>query len=102
LNSCRDVDVYNIAVSDENSYGMIYAQSEGDYGTISLVGGRIPKGMIRVQRLDEMIRTNSHINYFVKIDVEGHEIEALKGMEKLFPAVKYTMVDAVLEGVSEF
>jgi FkbM family methyltransferase len=97
LNSCRDVDVYNIAVSDENSYGVIYAQSEGDYGTISLVGGRIPKGVVRIYRLDEILKELPHINLFVKIDVEGYEVKALKGMEKLFPIVKYVMVECIAE-----
>jgi FkbM family methyltransferase len=93
LNKCKDATVLNVAIGDKDSYVIIYLQSKEDYGTISLVGGNIPKSVIRVQRLDEIVRANSHEKFFVKIDVEGYEIEALKGMEKLFPAVKYVMVE---------
>jgi FkbM family methyltransferase len=92
LNKCRDATVLNVAIGDKDSYVIIYLQSKEDYGTISLVGGNIPTSVIRVQRLDEIVRANSHKKFFVKIDVEGYEIEALKGMEKLFPVVKYVMV----------
>jgi len=91
LNACTNVTVVPMAVSSSAGNAEFYMVENRRSGASGLrrtqLDGRFPKSeriQVRVAALDEYLG-NASINYvdFVKMDIEGAELEAFKGAKKL-------------------
>ncbi|MFT7031327.1 MAG: FkbM family methyltransferase [Marinoscillum sp.] len=103
-----NITPYHLALGDENKQSQIFFGSKSSHS--SLVGNRSEQGdleyteNIQIERLDDLLSKVSITNIdFLKIDVEGFEINVLKGAQELIKAKKIkciqfefggTMIDA--------
>jgi len=84
LNQADNVSVSNLALSDHSGIARFYAGHESNTGTSSLREPNNSAGSIEVQLapFDTIFEDRSKVT-LVKIDVEGAELQVLRGMEKL-------------------
>ena len=78
------ITTYNIALGSQKGYAMIkdfYPNNIGRTSIVETTDG-VEINRIKIEALDEMNIEFSHVN-FVKIDVEGYELNVLEGMRKL-------------------
>lgn len=82
LNGWKDlITVFEYGVSDQDQR-LVLAVPEGHAGGASLQPAGSKGVEIEVRRLDELLFNMGHFD-IAKIDVEGHELEALRGMTRL-------------------
>lgn len=80
INEYKNIKIYNIGISDKK--GHLYFKK---VNSTNIGGKRLSKiGSIKSQinKLDNIIKLDKKIK-LIKIDIEGHEYEALKGMKRL-------------------
>ena len=80
INEYKNIKIYNIGISDKK--GLLYFKK---VNSTNIGGKRLSKiGSIKSQinKLDNIIKLDKKIR-LIKIDIEGHEYEALKGMKRL-------------------
>jgi FkbM family methyltransferase len=77
---CSPIRVHCVALSDENGTASLEVTDGRDYSGAKLVG---TTGNLRVEkcRLDDCFRDDLRIGV-AKIDIEGHELQALTGMQR--------------------
>lgn len=80
LNSCKAI-VYPFGLSNVGGSGKIHAMEDGHLGAAKLGVEGIP---VNLRRLDDL---QLEID-FIKIDVEGHELMALKGGKRTLQSVR--------------
>lgn len=79
LNHIRNVEVFELAISDENAIASFEDESTGSMGHLSGVG------QIKVQTvtLDSLLQQRKILPPdYIKMDIEGAELRALKGAER--------------------
>lgn len=86
LNRCRNVDVQGLALGEEDAESEFYLVEAWAAGCNSLRPPDVPASTTRVPvhvtRLDDWLRVHNVGSVdFVKMDVEGGELSALKGAE---------------------
>lgn len=87
--------INQFALSDRNSKGKLYFHNEGE-GTASITKRRLDHFDITInkdedillQRFDEYWKEEKGIIDYVKVDVEGHELDVLKGFGKFISLTK--------------
>ena len=90
---------FKIAVGSARGRRPLY--SDGlFYATLSLVPNTMVEEYVDVYPLDEMIASELNID-LLKIDVEGAEVEVLKGADKVLKRTKYVMVEVQPENKKE-
>jgi FkbM family methyltransferase len=80
INRCKNVDIFNKAISDKNGVGFF------DTGDGSWTGKISSKGEYEVEmvKLDDFVlKNNISPPNVIKIDVEGEELNVLKGAKNL-------------------
>ncbi len=90
INRCKNVTVEGLAIGSEEKDTSLFVVQGSNTGCNSLrapaadVAGALLPTPVRVVRLDDWLerRGVGHID-FIKLDVEGGEIEVLKGAERL-------------------
>jgi len=83
----KNIEVVPYAVSDTQSIGYI-SQNQSNIGASKLVAKNIESNslllQIKLNLMDALIPKNQHANIgFIKLDVEGHEYEAMLGAEEI-------------------
>ncbi len=83
LNGAIDINAYNLAVSDNT--GTVRISSSLDYQDNRGMAFISDKGRKEIEctALDTMFPNLADAMVFVKIDVEGHELSALRGMRNI-------------------
>lgn len=78
------IEVVEAAASSEPGQAPIYFRSSSPLTSASSLARRAGDGMmlVRLMRLDELLDRRQRIGA-IKIDVEGHEVEVLRGAHKL-------------------
>ena len=78
----RNVEIHNCALSNNNDYLEIHIPVDKHGNTISYIASLEPRGENTIKRKIE-VKMLDDFNYqnvsLIKIDVEGHELEVLKG-----------------------
>jgi len=92
LNSFKNICSMNIALGAEVSEAKIYDNLDGNRGSSSLIrpeGASKKNGKkIEIVTIDKLIEEyNLHIPSIIKIDVEGFELEVLKGAKALLSSL---------------
>ena len=86
LNQLNDVLAFNLALGDKVGYIQMpkvnYDQSVSNFGATMIESEQKPV-QIAMVTLDSMLSWITKPVSFVKIDVEGHEVEVLKGGKEL-------------------
>ena len=98
LNPEYNIMAYNNAIGESNALIEMDCTSFSDYGGSTAVSGLLNmnnieiKNKIKVEsiRLDDyLLESNMGEISFIKIDVEGYEFSALKGLERYFTETPY-------------
>ena len=85
----NDVELYELSLSDKNSKKTLYIDSNtGDSSLEKFDTGK--KAIVTTMRLDELEYRKIKL---LKIDAEGHELEVIKGAEKILNNIEYITVD---------
>ena len=77
--------ILNIGVGDKKKYSKIYYENENSNvgASIYKVGNRINIfEMIKIDTIDNILSSNRKKRYVIKLDVEGNEINAIKGARR--------------------
>jgi FkbM family methyltransferase len=88
MNLCWNVTIQGLALGNENSETVLYVVEDWAAGCNSLRPPDVPAATspirVRVTRLDDWLDSQkiSRVD-FIKLDVEGAELDALKGAERL-------------------
>jgi len=91
LNWCSGAVALNIAAGDEEGTATLY--SSADSGRRNLVGDGEPKNAVRVAPLDALEDVVGPGRLYVKVDVEGYETKALRGMAGLLKRADYLFIE---------
>lgn len=86
LNGLEDIiKAQNIAAWSENKVLTFNVAASGHSGMSSVrsLNGKIKKIKVNAKKLEEVIDFKKHPVKVIKLDIEGAELEALKGMKKL-------------------
>lgn len=101
LNRCENYKARMVAISDETRMGKINVNP----GVLLTSGGSIDETTVnRTRQVDiELIAPNDELDSFprpdiIKIDVEGHELQVIQGMELI---LKETRPTVIVEALSE-
>ena len=103
---CRDIELYNCGVWSENS---VIDYGTGDTETESTEGISIYKSNIetnncvrtaKVKKLDDVLGDREIT--FIKMDIEGAEVEALKGAQKIIENQKPKLAICLYHRTSDF
>lgn len=94
-----DTELHNVAVSDFNGTANLNVRMDINQGEISHSGlsdDRAESGRdVQVVRLDDFVEGREYVQpYFLKIDVDGHEINVLNGAERILQLCSIVMVEA--------
>jgi FkbM family methyltransferase len=83
LNRCDNVIVVRRAASDERGHAALRIPTRGDAAWSSLTADGFDHELVTIEltRVDDEVDTHSLRPRAVKIDVEGHELAVLDGME---------------------
>jgi len=105
------VTVLNLGAGDKNDFlaFRINADAQCNSFSTSFSNHSEPAIQVKVKKLDTIIEEDSEFNGaidFLKLDVEGYELECLKGAEKLLKAEKigliYAEVGLINDGHTSF
>jgi FkbM family methyltransferase len=97
LNNISNVDTHNIAISDSNEE-IIFHQSIFHSGTSSMFvnekdKSEMKKLIIKTTTLDELVKEKYKQIAWIKIDVEGAELEVLKGSSTILSKTKNIIIE---------
>ena len=81
LNHCCNVQIIEAAVSDNDGDDTFYATEDGSLGAVSTPGlGHVKSSVVRTVRIDTLVQGGQiPPPDFIKINIEGGELLALKG-----------------------
>ncbi len=80
-NDLNNVTLFNIGLSDSDSFGDMQIQDTGNIGTATVTRLNKSKGSIQLKSGDEILKNAKSIS-LIKIDVEGFEINVLNGIKR--------------------
>jgi FkbM family methyltransferase len=98
LNDCANVVVEGVAASDCPGFAPLYLSEAGDSSWSTLIDGRIEAGDaidVETTTLDLEVERNHVRPAVVKIDVEGNEIEVLRGARAVLQRRPALLVELV-------
>jgi FkbM family methyltransferase len=82
-NEFRNVHAFNLGMGNENKMLPIYSDTANMGGSsILFKKGKVKDQLIKIVRLDDFLLSNPTAINMIKIDVEGFELEVLKGAER--------------------
>jgi len=88
INSYDNIKVYEAGLSDRDNTGVLFLDNEGNSGAASQRQNYGVKVPINLVTLDSILEENSVGQVrLVKIDVEGSEIQVLRGAERLLSSL---------------
>lgn len=101
LNECANVLVVSCAAGAERSQTRISLATESNIGGSALASGSAPPQRsepVWVAPIDEVLGGQSFHPRLIKIDVEGYELSALRGVQRILEADRPLIVCEITEG----
>jgi len=90
-----NITLYNVALGSENKKGEIFVSDFSPSSSIVRPEGKFNTEEIDIKKLDEYCELIKEKNkVFIKIDVEGFELEVLKGAESLLERADWIYVES--------
>lgn len=83
LNKMSNIQIIPFAAGARSESRKLYIHAAGSQNSFYARGGNIDAEQVEIVSLNRVITEQVH---FAKIDVEGHEIEVLKGMNRILQA----------------
>jgi FkbM family methyltransferase len=87
----RIVELHEEALSDNEGGGELFINEYNKGNNRLYDSGGMRSAPIRLKRLDDVVPISKHVD-FIKMDIEGAEVLALRGMHKLLARDKPTIV----------
>ncbi len=82
LNNIKNVEVFNIAISNENGNSKFYVTKDSNlHSMYKPRSGDYKEVIIETRTVDKFLENKGKIN-FLRMDIEGYEYQALKGMQE--------------------
>lgn len=91
VNGCRNVEAHQVALSDISASGTLHINLYNRGGNRIYESPGMPTQAVRVERYDKFIDPLVRIDV-IKIDVEGAEMLALRGMEGMIARDRPTII----------
>lgn len=92
------IETHNVAVSDESGHTTVSNSLEHPDGNRGGIGVAPHGTTVRKDRLDNLVKLENR-SIFAKIDVEGHELSVLRGMESTLQSNKMVLqIEDFLDG----
>tara|TARA_B110000483_G_scaffold135066_1_gene161593 strand:- start:62 stop:823 length:762 start_codon:yes stop_codon:yes gene_type:complete len=95
LNNCKNITAYNIGLSNSKSQKKLFLTTEineGGHHILCSSSSEKTYQTIYTNKLDNLIK-NKKFFEIVKIDVEGYELEVLKGMKNVLKKTHYVIIE---------
>ena len=104
LNRARNVDVESIALGSSNAQSEFYVVNREETGCNSLrppvTSGTTSTTQVEVRRLEDWaVEHHMEHAHFIKLDVEGGELEFLKGAERFLAGSKRPVILAEVQDI---
>ncbi len=87
----ENVKLVNVALSDHEGAAELFINEYNKGNNRLYNSGGMRSVPIRLKRLDDVIPTDQHVD-FIKMDIEGAEVLALRGMQELLKRDKPTII----------
>lgn len=79
VNRLNNVKLFEIGLSDSESFGEMFVQNDGNIGTAAIVNSSKSNDSVELKVGDSVLREANSIS-LIKIDVEGFELNVLRGI----------------------
>lgn len=87
INRCANVITVNKAVSDRRGMGWLFVEEKNKGGHMLRASGEAGRSIpVEVTSLDDYFRDGATRIHLIKIDIQGAEMAALRGMKKIIEA----------------
>lgn len=100
LNGCTNVEVLPFALTDKKGF-LTYDDSAGNSGNVIALGEEfsalLESTLVYCVKLDDVLEQGTQVD-LIKMDIEGAEPLALKGMQQLISEQAPTIISEVSEG----
>jgi len=100
LNGCLNVEVLPFALTDKKGF-LTYDDSAGNSGNVVALGEEfsaiLESTLVYCVKLDDVLEQGANVD-LIKMDIEGAEHLALKGMQKIINEQVPTIISEVSEG----
>lgn len=91
-NFCKNVDIYQLAFGDKTCKQKMYCSEMANWHTFRL-GGKQGKTIdVTMDTVDNFLKDKTQPT-FARMDVEGYELNILKGMKKTLPKLKKLFIE---------
>jgi len=103
LNGCTNVEILPFALTDKKGF-LTYDDSAGNSGNVIALGEEfsalLESTLVYCVKLDDALEPGTQVD-LIKMDIEGAEHLALKGMQRLISEQAPTIISEVSEGFLE-
>lgn len=105
LNNFKNYTLYDVGISNEDTSKTIYFERSSYLSTLNENVARqqglsiTNEVVINVNRLDTLLsdKLKKQNHFFIKMDIEGHEIEALEGCSELLKESNITLLIEIID-----
>ena len=107
LKDYKNVKIFNYSISSKNKYGYLYEYKKKSISSLQNLNANSPyykqknilidltkvkRKKVKIRKLDSFIKYIKKID-LLKIDVEGHELEVLKGAKKILKNTNILLIE---------
>lgn len=88
INNYQNIEVFQTAIGDKNGMDWMYISQKSNWNSLirrnEILPTIVDKVPVKVITLDSFFKHKKICPDFVRMDVEGYEVEIIKGLEKYF------------------
>lgn len=96
INNIKNVKLFNLGISNKSGVEEIFLSNKSNLATFVIKDNmdvkKIKKTSVNVVTVDEFLDKHNIIPNFLRMDVEGYEINIFKGMDKLLSSKNHLII----------